>query len=119
MSFVGYRYSPTGEFRLTDVHGELVEKLLAQSEHTSVTMIPGLQEKAMLSDETRDAYRRMTPGERLTLTLQASREGMPYLFLGTPEMIDRRFELMRREKNARNLRIREGLAILEDANEGD
>ena len=36
----------------------------------------------MLSPETLERYRRMTPGERLALTLQMTAEAIPYFFLG-------------------------------------
>ena len=55
----------------------------------------------MLSDETIEEYRRMTPGQRLKLTLQMIRENIPYLLRGTPEQVDRRFELLRRENDLR------------------
>jgi hypothetical protein len=56
----------------------------------------------MLSQEALDAYRRMTPGERLTLTLRAIRESTPYLLYGSDEVVSRRFELIRRENDERN-----------------
>lgn len=67
----------------------------------------------MLSRETLSAYRRMTPSERLALTLQAMRESGPYLLRGTKEVVDRRFELLRRENDERNRRLLEGLAAAE------
>jgi hypothetical protein len=56
----------------------------------------------VLSNERLEEYRRMTPGERLALSLQAMREAWPYLLRGTPEEVDRRFEAIRRENEARN-----------------
>jgi len=56
----------------------------------------------MLGYETIEAYRRMTPGDRLALTLQAMRDSLPYLVYGPDEIVDRRFELIRRENEARN-----------------
>ena len=56
----------------------------------------------MLSTETREEYRRMTPSERLSLSFQATREALPYLLHGSPEAIDRKFELIRRENDGRN-----------------
>lgn len=64
----------------------------------------------MLHPETLEAYRRMTIGERLQLTLDMTAANTPYLFVGTPEQIDRKFELLRRENNERNRGIVEGLA---------
>ncbi len=64
----------------------------------------------MLSRETLEEYRRMTPGERLALTLKLTEESEPYLFHGTPEQVSRKFELLRRENDERNLRMLEALA---------
>lgn len=64
----------------------------------------------MLSRETLERYRRMTPDERLALALQALRESWPYLFYGPPDVVDRRFQLIRRENDARNRALLEGLA---------
>ena len=56
----------------------------------------------MLSRETLEAYRRMTSGQRLGLTLQMMRENTPYLLRGSPDVVARRFELIRRENDERN-----------------
>ena len=73
----------------------------------------------MLSQETLQAYRRMTPSQRLALTLQAMRESLPYLFHGSAEVVDRKFELIRRENDLRNHNMLAGLAAAaERANEG-
>lgn len=72
----------------------------------------------MLSRETLDAYRRMTPGERLALTWQAMRESLPYLLKGPPEVVDRRFELIRRENDERNRAMLTRLAEAERRHEG-
>lgn len=72
----------------------------------------------MLSRETLEAYRRMTPGERLALTWQAMRESLPYLLKGSPEVVDRRFELIRRENDERNRALLERLAEAESRHEG-
>jgi hypothetical protein len=69
----------------------------------------------MLSAETLAAYRRMTNSQRLRLTLQMIREEMPYLLRGTPEQVDRRFELLRRENDQRNRRMLEGIARTREA----
>lgn len=68
----------------------------------------------MLSKETVEAYRRMTPGQRLKLTLEAMREAHKYLLLGPPEVVRRRFERIRRENDARNRAMLEGLALAEE-----
>lgn len=56
----------------------------------------------MLSQETLDEYRRMTPSERLALTIQ-SMDGIDRALLsGTAKQVDRKFELLRRENDLRN-----------------
>lgn len=67
----------------------------------------------MLSKETIKAYRRMTVGQRLALTLQAIRESQPYLSLGPAEVVRRRFELIRLENDARNRQMLTRLAEAE------
>lgn len=64
----------------------------------------------MLSPETLERYRRMTPGERLSLTFAMMREAIPSLLSGPPEVVDRKFELLRRENDLRNQGILAGLA---------
>ena len=64
----------------------------------------------MLSQETLQRYRQMSVGERLALTLKMSAEALPHLLSGTPEQVERKFVLLRRENNERNRRILEGLA---------
>jgi len=41
----------------------------------------------MLSRETLERYRRMTPGERLKLTLEMIRESTPWLLYGPPDVV--------------------------------
>jgi len=64
----------------------------------------------MLSPETLEQYRRMTNMERLKLALKMTEESIPALFRGTPAEIDRRFELLRRENDERNLRMLTAIA---------
>ena len=59
----------------------------------------------MLSKESLDEYRRMSPSERLLLTFAAIREQTPYLFVGTDEVVTRRFQLLDRENSLRTERI--------------
>jgi hypothetical protein len=66
----------------------------------------------MLSQETLDAYPRMTPGERLAITFGMMRENTPYLLAGRADVVDRRFELIRRENDLRNARILAALAAM-------
>ena len=60
----------------------------------------------MLHRETLEAYRKMTPSEKLTLTFQMIRDNTPYLFLGTPDQVDRKFELLRKQNDDRNQRMK-------------
>ena len=64
----------------------------------------------MLSRETLEMYRRMTTAERLKLAIEMSDAALPYLLKGTPEQVDRRFELLRRQNDERNRRMLEGIA---------
>jgi hypothetical protein len=64
----------------------------------------------MLSRETLEEYRRMTPGQRLALALQLTDEAAPYLSVGTPEQVRRKFELLRRQNDERNRRMLIGIA---------
>ena len=64
----------------------------------------------MLSQETLDAYRRMTPGERLAIALQMTQANLPALLDGTPSVVARRFELLRRENDLRNEAIRRAIS---------
>jgi hypothetical protein len=66
----------------------------------------------MLSQETLDAYRRMTPGERLAIALEMTQSNLPALLEGTPSVVARRFELIRRENDLRNARILAALAAM-------
>ncbi len=71
----------------------------------------------MLSRETLEQYRRMTPGQRLELTFQAIRESMPYLLRGSKEVVDRRFELLRKENDERNRAMLEALGRAKERHE--
>ncbi|MBX7105813.1 MAG: hypothetical protein K1X57_17145 [Gemmataceae bacterium] len=56
----------------------------------------------MTSPEAIEAYRRMGPNGRLQLTLDAIRDNTPALLEGTPEVVRRRFELIRRRNDEFN-----------------
>lgn len=71
----------------------------------------------MLSRETLEEYRRMTPGQRLGLALQMTTAQTPHLFAGPPEVVARRFELLRKQNDERNQRICEALARAEKKRE--
>lgn len=67
----------------------------------------------MLSQESLDEYRRMTAGERLTLTFQMMRANTPYLLQGSDVVVARRFRLIERENDLRNERIVAALSRLQ------
>lgn len=69
----------------------------------------------MMSRETLEAFRRMTTSRRLEITLEMMRPNTARLFAGTPEMVDRRFELLRRQNNERNRRMLTAIARTRDA----
>lgn len=57
----------------------------------------------MLSKETLEAYRRMTPGEWLALVFEMIREkNTPYLLAGQPDVVARRFQLLNAQNDLRN-----------------
>lgn len=64
----------------------------------------------MLSQETLDTYRRMTPGERLAIALEMTQANLPALLEGTLSVVARRFELLRRENDLRNEAIRRAIS---------
>jgi len=64
----------------------------------------------MLSKETLDEYRRMSTSQRLKLVLDMIRENTPALLEGPPDKVDRRFELIRRENDARNFNMLTAIA---------
>ncbi len=64
----------------------------------------------MLSKETLEQYRRMTPSQRLALTVR-SMEGIDRALLsGTEQQVNRKFELLRRENDFRNTNMLTGIA---------
>lgn len=69
----------------------------------------------MLHPETLEAYRRMTPSERLQLTFDMIRDNTPYLFHGTSDQVGRKFELLRRQNDERNRLMLEAFARAKDS----
>jgi len=59
----------------------------------------------MLHKDTLESYRRMTPGQRLQMTLEMIRGSEPFLFHGTADQVDRKFELLRRQNDDRSRRM--------------
>ncbi len=68
----------------------------------------------MLSPESLEQYRQMTPAERMRLTLRMIDEEIPFLLRGTREQVDRTFHLLRRQNDERNLRMLRGSARTRD-----
>jgi len=66
----------------------------------------------VLSRETLEAYRRMTNAERMKLTMQMIEENTPYLLKGPADVVERRFELLRRQNDERTRNMVEGMAHL-------
>jgi hypothetical protein len=64
----------------------------------------------MLSEETLEEYRKMTMAERLSLTFAMMRDAGKHLTAGPPDVVDRRFELIRRQNDERTRNILVGLA---------
>ena len=59
----------------------------------------------MLSPETLERYRQMTPSQRLQLTAHLIRENTHALLEGPPDVVARRFELLRRQNDERNTKL--------------
>jgi len=64
----------------------------------------------MLSKESLDEYRRMKPTDRLRLTLRMTEENLAALVAGSPEVVARRFEILRRENDLRNVNMLTAIA---------
>lgn len=59
----------------------------------------------MLSEQQLEEYRRMTPGERIALSLDAFELNWPWLMHGTKDHVDRKFELLSRTNDQRNVSL--------------
>ena len=64
----------------------------------------------MLSPETLEEYRKMTVAERLSMTFAMMRDAGKYLTAGPPDVVDRRFELIRRQNAERTYNMLVGLS---------
>ena len=58
----------------------------------------------------------MSAAEKLKLTFKMIDENVPYLFLGSKELISKRFELLRRENDERNKNTLECLQRAQEKN---
>jgi len=70
----------------------------------------------MMSREQAELIRRMTPAERLRMPFDMIRAGTKDLLSGPADVVDRRYELLRRQNDERNHRILAALARSERAN---
>ncbi len=64
----------------------------------------------MLSQETLEVYRQMTPGQRLKLALEMIRDNTPRMYRGTAAQIERRFEILRLQNDERNRNMLRAIA---------
>jgi len=69
----------------------------------------------LLSPETIETYRLMTPGQRLQLTIELMEGTDQALLSGTPEQVDRKFELLKRENDLRNRNMLEAIGRTRNA----
>jgi len=72
----------------------------------------------MLSQETLERYRQMTPSERLAITFEMIRDAAAHLTSGPPDVVDRRFELIRKQNDERTANMLAGMANPRTKNEG-
>lgn len=72
----------------------------------------------MMSKETLEQIRRMSNAERFAMAAQMTREAIPYLLRGTPELVARRFELLRRQNEEFNRLVLTALSQDKERHEG-
>lgn len=73
----------------------------------------------MLSPETLESYRQMTPSQRLRLTIELCRSAWRALGEGDPQIVERRFQRLAQENELRNQRICEGLRRADQTSQSD
>lgn len=59
----------------------------------------------MLSEEQIRAYRAMTPGERIAMSIEMIEGGWEYLFCGDAALTERKFELLESNNWKRNANL--------------
>ena len=67
----------------------------------------------MISKEALEAYRQMTPGQRLELTFAATKQALEVMLEGPPDVVAKRFQRIRDENEARNRALRETIGAAE------
>lgn len=70
----------------------------------------------MLDPKQLEEYRRMTPGERIALSLKMTAWNWKQLFVGPQELVDKRFELLNRENDLRNENMLRAIAKSRNSN---
>jgi hypothetical protein len=68
------------------------------------------EKQHMLSRESLEEYRRMTVAQRWQIVKEMIRDGQKALLTGPLEIVDRRFELLRRQNDERNRRMLAAIA---------
>ncbi len=63
----------------------------------------------MLSPETLETYRRMTPSQRLRLTLDMLADNERFLLMGDEAQVNRKFALLNQRNDERNQALLDGL----------
>lgn len=92
------RYAVLGSWFLAHSNGFSYEQ---KANHRS----PRSETKNVLSPETLESYRQMTPGQRLRLALDLSDSAWSAAIAGPPEIVAKRFEKLRQQNDLRNQRI--------------
>lgn len=64
----------------------------------------------MLSKEKIDGYRLMSTEDRLRLVLEMCRDSSRFLLMGNPDQVDRKFRLIARENDLRNVNMLRAIA---------
>lgn len=70
----------------------------------------------MTSPETLETYRKMSIEERFNLVVEMTKAASKALCEGPPEVVNRRFEILRMQNDDRNRRMLETLAKFGDSN---
>ena len=73
----------------------------------------------MLSQKTIARYLTMPLGDKLRLVLDMCRESSRFLLMGSSEHVARKFELIRRENDARNRNMLSAIARTRKPRHGD
>ena len=64
----------------------------------------------MLHPETLEAYRRMTPSEKMAITVRMLQENAQRFFSAPDDVIEKRLEILRKQNDDRNERMLTAIA---------